>query len=542
MKSTFYIPTNLDIDLIIPKGRKDLRENLKWSVCFILNSLYKMSINKKYRDEFEEQGGYPLNATVLKQTLGKRYNEAFKILKSAKIITRSTSYTVGKQSKVVGLSNPYSDNSFKKVTLTATTPFCKKLSSVISASMQKNDEALKELSFITKWFSSDYLELDIEKAHVFIEFYRSEMFNLLDGVDYPIEEKEVIKQRINARTNSMISTADNFSKKEYSLYCKGKDQRLHSILTSTKKELRTLYTFKEQPLVAIDIKASQPYLLNTLLDPDFWEKKLEKIYSNLHNHLNSPTFRFSHLLPIMLLTSETTKSHLKEENTRYQDLNWSDGFYEYLMIRDTANGDSKLFTSRGKTKKSVMNMLYNQENYMEHTPELIRFKSWFPEIAKLVSILNSLSRKVSDLEKKKVSFLPVLLQRIESSLVLKTICKRIADEYPEVPLYPIHDSILTTKENVHIVKSMMEKELSNFVKVKAGLSTEEYNESFTFENLRSIANEDFSDILKKRKLFKCKIKLRKPLLYSIPKWGESQIISTRFLPEDMALYEFDRAG
>lgn len=532
MESTFYIPANLDLDLIVQSRRKDTRENLKWSICYILNALYRMTASKKYRDEFEQHGGYPLNSKLLKEKLGKRYNEAFKILEAAKIITRSKSYSVGKLAKVVGLSAPYSDYSFKKVIMTATTPFSIKLATEQKKWEEKNADALQELEFITKWFSPDYLQLDLEKAHVFIEYYRSEMLSSLESSSHPPIQMEVYKQRINARVNSMIFTANSFSKNEYNLFCTGSDQRLHSILTSTKKELRTLYTFKGQPLVSVDIKASQPYLLNTLLNADFWKTKLENIYPHLSHHLHSPIFHTSHLSPIMLLTLETPKPPFEGKNTSYQDLNWGEGFYEYLVKRATSEGDSKIFATRSKAKSSVMNILYNQEYYMEYTPEFKRFESWFPEIALLVNILNSLSREVSDLEKKKISFLPVLLQRIESCIVLRTTCKRIAKEHPSVPLYPIHDSILTTKENVHIVSRVMEKELYNFVNVNAGLSIEEYNETITFENLRKVAKEDFAEIVSKKKLCNSKIPLSKPLLYSFPQLGESQILSTRFLPTE----------
>ena len=416
--------------------------------------------------------------------------------------------------------------------MTATTPFCMKLASEQKKWEKKNTDALQDLDFITKWFSPDYLQLDLEKAHVFIEYYRAEMTSILESNKYPPEQTDVYKQRINARVNSMIFTADRFSKNEYNLFCTGSDQRLHSILTSTKKELRTLYTFKGQPLVSVDIKASQPYLLNTLLNADFWKKNLENIYPHLFHHLHSPSFHSSHLSPIMLLTLETSKPPLEGKNTRYQDLNWSEGFYDYLTKRASDEGDPKLFSTRGIAKRSVMNILYNQEYYMEYTSELKRFKSWFPEIAQLVSILNSLSREVSDLEKKKISFLPVLLQRIESWIVLRNICRRIAKEYPSVPLYPIHDSILTTKENVHVIRRVMETELYNFVKVTAGLSIEEFNETSTFKNLSKVAKEDFAEIVSKKKLCSSKISLSKPLLYSFPKLGESQILSTRFLPTE----------
>ena len=57
--------------------------------------------------------------------------------------------------------------------------------------------------------------------------------------------------------------------------------------------------------------------------------------------------------------------------------------------------------------------------------------------------------------------LAIKLQRLESDMILRTICKRIISEKPDIPIFTIHDSIMTTDENVNYVKQVMIEEFAN---------------------------------------------------------------------------------
>src|SRR5690606_9682217 len=56
-----------------------------------------------------------------------------------------------------------------------------------------------------------------------------------------------------------------------------------------------------------------------------------------------------------------------------------------------------------------------------------------------------------------------LLQQIEAHIVLKVSSKRVTRLKPRVPLYSIHDSLVTTIDHVEFVHSVMEEELSRLV-------------------------------------------------------------------------------
>ena len=82
-------------------------------------------------------------------------------------------------------------------------------------------------------------------------------------------------------------------------------------------------------------------------------------------------------------------------------------------------------------------------------------------------------RLFTEIKLKDYTFLPILLQRIESFLVIDTICKKISLLDTSIPLFTIHDSIITTKGNEKIVKQIMEFEIESAIGYKPKFSIEE---------------------------------------------------------------------
>ena len=74
----------------------------------------------------------------------------------------------------------------------------------------------------------------------------------------------------------------------------------------------------------------------------------------------------------------------------------------------------------------------------------------------------------------------ILLQSIESEIVLHRCCRRIWEEADhQVPIFTIHDSIVTTSENVGYVRDVLMQELTFCIGVKPTLAIEEW----TMDNL-----------------------------------------------------------
>jgi len=66
-------------------------------------------------------------------------------------------------------------------------------------------------------------------------------------------------------------------------------------------------------------------------------------------------------------------------------------------------------------------------------------------------------------EAKPHAALPVMLQYIESLIIIDSVCKRIGEEFPDTPIFTIHDSILTVEGEEDKIKTIIEETFQKLV-------------------------------------------------------------------------------
>ena len=76
------------------------------------------------------------------------------------------------------------------------------------------------------------------------------------------------------------------------------------------------------------------------------------------------------------------------------------------------------------------------------------------------------------------SFLPRLLQQIESTLILKHIVPRIASERPDLPIFTIHDSVATTVGNEEYIERVMREEIERLTGLQPKFGIEYWDPNF----------------------------------------------------------------
>jgi len=96
------------------------------------------------------------------------------------------------------------------------------------------------------------------------------------------------------------------------------------------------------------------------------------------------------------------------------------------------------------------------------------------------------------IKSKDKTLLPRLLQSIESHLMINVIAKRIAEEYPNAPIYTIHDSITTTEEYVDAVEQIMKEELSKAIGHPPEIAKEEWCKSNMVKHLEELKQKTFA--------------------------------------------------
>jgi hypothetical protein len=232
--------------------------------------------------------------------------------------------------------------------------------------------------------------------------------------------------------------------------------RFHSNVTNMSKELRPYLRIQGQQLVNIDVKNCQPYLSTIILtDPG----KVSWMTDNVE---------FARLLASLRVT-------MTEDVKKYISLVITGQLYEYLMMRFAAAG---MNLTRAETKQQVLRILFAR-NRMPKEEMNKRARQIFIENFPTVNTIFSKVRGQEQGNKfRNFKRFAILLQRIESFLMLDVVLKRIHKELPGVIAITIHDSIMTgiLTNEVSAVREIIEKVFSEFVGFKPVIKEEKGGE------------------------------------------------------------------
>ena len=167
---------------------------------------------------------------------------------------------------------------------------------------------------------------------------------------------------------------------------------------------------------------------------------------------------------------------LSEDGNRFIDLAVAGELYEYLEMqfkRKLGLHD----IDRAFAKIAVLQAFFSDNRFIgtEEAKPKKCFKDLFPSVYKVYATIKNKDKKM----------LALLLQNIESYFIIDVIAKRIGKEYPDLPIFTIHDSIVTTAGNEELVAGIMKEELARGVGMAPSLKYE-YWES---KNIDSYLNE-----------------------------------------------------
>ena len=192
--------------------------------------------------------------------------------------------------------------------------------------------------------------------------------------------------------------------------------RIHTNLTSLPRTLRPFLTVDGQPLWNIDIACSQPVFLYALISK---QPAFKSISSNISSKYNTS---FSSPYDTTL-----------DDVALYYSLVCTGQLYEFIM------------QTAGITDRKVAKDAFFLFIYCKVTSRLTKvgriLKECFPTIYKICRELKSIDYR--DLAR--------TLQRTESAFVIDGVCGTLVRQYPHVPLFTIHDSIMTTEPFTHLV-------------------------------------------------------------------------------------------
>lgn len=242
------------------------------------------------------------------------------------------------------------------------------------------------------------------------------LYKFLQDIKINYEEALKFIDDMNVQEyNSAKIAIDKFKNKDFFLYCDDFGRRVHTNLTNLKSTLRKYLVYQNQKLVNVDIANSQPLLLLIVI--------------------SSPSSSIR-------CTGSIYFDDIASDVIRYKRLVETGKLYDYLM------------NYAGETDRNSFKENFFRETFFgKRTSKL--FCQLFPTIGE----------KIKQIKEKDHKKLAQIMQRKEAKLMISGICRRVMEESADAFIATIHDSILTTPENVPTIKKAMSDEFA-----KIGLS------------------------------------------------------------------------
>lgn len=431
-----FIPNNLDLNKLVEETPPVNSSVTKDTIAFMLGNWYQTA-SIKYKD-FTKTGFVNLSSKIM-QGFFRDYKFSLDYLLNTKIIESDGKFIRGEKCMGYCISNQY---------LSGITEYeykSKHFTYILGKNLrdyeQNKDVKLKNYHFLSQWFKCDYLKFDYLAACD---------FNYLN-----------FKNAVGKNNTPLYSIYDYTLKKiqkyDYTILVDDTSGRFHSPLTNVKTEFRQFFSYQGQKLFQIDITNAQPYFSQVLFKKEFWDTSIYKLEYAYKPDISSTISSIYYTLvkTEVTLGTKDLELYLKSVN--------SGQFYEGFLM-NILEKYPNLGYDRDKCKTIIYQVLFSDNRYMSDEKRI--FKEIYPTAYKIFSFIKRRKKHKNDLS--------ILLQNIESYLVIECCCRRIAMERPDCPIYTIHDSISTTEENLEYVKYVMVDEITKFIGVPPNLKVEQW--------------------------------------------------------------------
>ncbi|SCY19227.1 hypothetical protein SAMN05192588_1597 [Nonlabens sp. Hel1_33_55] len=505
-----YLPQNLDLFQLTSEHPIAVPNAV--DKCAYICSLILMS--KQYNKDRYEEEYVPLHSKKL-QSVITEYKVCVDYLCDCGVIVVNHQYIVGERSKGYKFTVEYN---------TVAIPFTnlrKEFRNKLKRLEVNRNGYTDHLHYITKWLNNN-LKINAELVEQYINLNYNLKTEFPDLQDYDNREKRFKCPDKQYKFSSLV--LERMRNQDFS---HGQDQnvyRLHTNLTNMPSLMRNALTYDGENLVSIDIKNSQPYLATLLLSNPFrlkrttkpktalqidFGKKLQQtlktftpsenagrncasssfqdnrvdnkeeiLYKEIDNdnRININDIKLNDKSTYIMLLDQPV-SPLNRDVIHYIELVTNGEFYEYLGKLFSAEITND-YSDRNKVKTEVLKLFFSSNRFISQPDAAAKrvFKKHFPTVYKVFSAV----------KKNNKADLAILLQSIESYLLLNVIAKRISREHPNAPIFSIHDSICTTLHYANAVKAIMEEELEKAIGIAPSLKPDYWMEESIHQQMRDL--------------------------------------------------------
>jgi hypothetical protein len=327
---------------------------------------------------------------------------------------------------------------------------------------------------LDQYIGDDKLKIDTALAHKWIEFNCSNQKKKDERAEKKASLYKAVVDKINLHPDDCGIT-DETSK------------RYHSHLTNAKSQIRNFATYDGHYLTSCDIPNAQPYLSTLLLNEGFYtgrtstitiyevmEYNPNLILPNSTKYISTSTKKevFTSLIYYNQVNKVSSSSinylimsglFTNKDVKYYTEICKSGELYEFMVEELKEAG---MICNREEVKMMFMHYLFATDKQMRH---------WHPEFhACFMKLFPSVHQVFCIIKEKNHNCLAILLQTIESYVVIDLICKQFVSENEGIPVYTLHDNIATLSSVVSYLKGFMEAELEKYIGIPIKLREEEW--------------------------------------------------------------------
>lgn len=452
------------------RGSVSFRDFKAYHILHLLSS-----IPGRNSDLITEDGFIPIHTPTLQKHM-RDYKLYMDYLVNTGVLVCDGQYTPGEKSLGYKWAPQYENSTYRNVNIR------------ISDYQEPQNDATSDYNdypYLFWWYEQNKLHIDPRASEYAYAIYIAKMQDTTRTSWDWNRDKNQYKSPLT-QYMAVLRNIGKIASQDYGPHIDNNIHRLHSVLTNIQKDFRNFITYDGLQLVGIDIKNCQPYLTCLILNPGFWNRDsgLPLTLYDLPDNVQD-LFASERLLGEVQSFFATLSDNAIAE---YRQLVSSGMIYERIMDIANAQIMSGQTPIERKDAKVLMFYLLFSSNQGQHDNPMINnlkriFTSeLYPKVAELFKIMK---RNYPDCPMEDPhSRLSRILQAIESTIILHKCCKRIWDERQHsIPVFTIHDSIVTTQEHYEYVYQVMQDELTRYIGMPPTLSVETWNIANLNQNL-----------------------------------------------------------
>ena len=445
------VPNNLNVPELIEELNLSNRRQ-KYVKEKIYHLISRVVATHKNIKKFDKNGYTGLCSKELNMILNRDYKLILDLLKDKNVIELDVNYLKGVRCNKIKLNDQY-----------------QKTDKVLKTIRREHKTAPSKTQLLDSYFNYN---LEIQKG------YKNHVKHIYDTLRQELTNDNqllVLKNKIGI----WLLTINDIENNQYWHNKSTANWRYSSTLTNLSKTLKKYLIYEKQSLVQVDLKCSQVYLLSSILNYDFFKSNDELSFHQIMNSLLSDkiikdviSYLFS---PLMFAHFEQRKYLGKDEITirdhhelqKFRDAPFQEDFYSHLF--ELEHGDPPTNAQRKSIKKDIMYVLFQNNRKHRELVEGVRL------LEKFYPFVNQFILKIMDrIGKRNFS---LLLQRVESYLILDCVVPEFHRRCSVAPVFTIHDCVITTEQHKLELTNVMFEVLHEKTGIKPGLSVEKLDPS-----------------------------------------------------------------